>query len=105
MPYHFFKCINCGMCCTVFSGGYQNSMTYDEMLDVAFTAPINIDILDWCVGLTDDHYEYWINPKTNNYVTHCPWLRHQKSSRYKKAMFAGYKTASNRHHVQAIPIH
>lgn len=83
MQYSFFKCKNCGRCCLVFSGSYQNSMSYGKMVDIASTAPDNIDIFDWCSALTDDLYDYWISPKTNDFVDHCPWLRHQKSKRYK----------------------
>ncbi|WP_020590041.1 YkgJ family cysteine cluster protein [Desulfobacter curvatus] len=67
-----FKCVQCGHCCINLSDAYETSV---PDLDVSrWQDEKRYDILEWVdsfAGLND----VWINPKTQEPVDRCPWLR------------------------------
>jgi len=75
MPPEDFKCKQCGHCCLNLDG----FATCASEADVRrWEAEGRVDILEW-VDPVDfgDHVEYdiWVNPRTEDDVARCPWLR------------------------------
>ena len=75
-----FVCKQCGNCCLNLSGGYQTSV---EKSDVdMWMEHDRDDILEWVdsilIGNGKYVYDIWINPKTTDDVSRCPWLRKRR---------------------------
>ena len=77
MPPRGFVCKRCGNCCINLSGGYQHSADQSDV-DM-WVDNHRDDILAWVdpIEIGDGNYIYdvWIDPKTNDDVNKCPWLR------------------------------
>jgi len=77
MPPKTFKCIQCGNCCLNLSDAFQTSVSDEDI--AMWEREGRFDILQWVhpIPLGEDHYIYdiWINPKTDDDVWRCPWLR------------------------------
>jgi Fe-S-cluster containining protein len=67
-----FKCVQCGHCCLNLSDAYQTSVPDSDI--IRWELENRYDILEWVdsfAGLND----IWVNPKTGESVSRCPWLR------------------------------
>jgi Fe-S-cluster containining protein len=67
-----FKCVQCGHCCLDLSDAYQTSVPDSDI--IRWELENRYDILEWVdsfAGLND----IWVNPKTGESVSRCPWLR------------------------------
>ena len=72
-----FVCKRCGNCCLNLADAYQCSV---DQADVAiWREKLRDDILEWVDAIDCGHgekvYDIWINPRTGDDVTRCPWLR------------------------------
>ena len=77
MPPTNFKCRQCGHCCLNLTGAFEACASEDDIL--LWEAHGREDILEWVdvIPLGEDHrvYDIWVNPRTGEDVTRCPWLR------------------------------
>ncbi len=77
MPPEGFTCKQCGNCCLNLSDANQGSVD-DSDIDI-WKKNQRYDILEWVdpIDLGDVNYVYdiWINPRTGDDVSRCPWLR------------------------------
>lgn len=75
MPPDGFTCKQCGNCCLNLDG----FSTCASEADVRrWEAAGRVDILEWVDPVNFGyHWEYdiWINPRTEDDVSRCPWLR------------------------------
>lgn len=76
MPPGGFTCKQCENCCLNLSDAYQGSVD-DSDIDM-WKKNQRYDILEWVdpIDLGDGNYVYdiWINPRTGDDVSRCPWL-------------------------------
>ena len=71
-----FQCRQCGHCCLHLSGAFSTCATGADVR--RWEEAGRDDILAWvdAIPLGDERvYDIWINPKTGDDVSRCPWLR------------------------------
>ncbi len=77
MPPQDFKCKQCGNCCLHLSGAFDVCVSEEDIQ--VWRDNFRFDILEWvdAIHIGEDQYVYdiWINPRTGEDVTRCPWLR------------------------------
>ena len=75
MPPDGFKCKQCGNCCLNLNAFYSCASEADVK---RWEETGRYDILEWDDPVDfGDHWEHdiWINPRTGDDVSRCPWLR------------------------------
>ena len=76
MPTTRFKCRQCGNCCLNLTGVFQACASEADIR--RWEVEGRDDILAWVdrIALGDQTvYDIWINPRTGDDVSRCPWLR------------------------------
>ncbi|MGD0237159.1 MAG: YkgJ family cysteine cluster protein [Syntrophorhabdales bacterium] len=72
-----FICRRCGNCCLNLTDAYQCSVDQAD-IDM-WREKSRDDILEWVDAIDCGHgkrvYDIWINPRTGDDVSRCPWLR------------------------------
>jgi Fe-S-cluster containining protein len=71
-----FKCRQCGHCCINVSGAFAACATEADI--ERWEAAGRDDILEWVEPIAVGNervYDIWVNPKTGDDVSRCPWLR------------------------------
>ena len=76
-------CQRCGKCCRVATQLVQGDATIQDV--ACWIGEGRYDILQWVgpmiVPDSDDAmFDIWVNPKTQDFVKRCPWLRKQEGS-------------------------
>jgi Fe-S-cluster containining protein len=75
--YMEFTCKQCGHCCMHLSGAIDVCATEEDIR--RWQENNRDDILAWVdiiyLGGEDRVYDIWINPRTGEDVSRCPWLR------------------------------
>lgn len=67
-----FSCKQCGNCCLNLDGYYTCATKNDIRM---WEENGRNDILRWVDKVGDGIYDIWINPRTGDDVSRCPWLR------------------------------
>jgi len=79
-----FKCKQCGHCCLDLSGAFQTCAVEEDIR--LWEEMGRYDILEWVdpisVGGEVIVYDIWIDPRTGNDVSRCPWLRKLPDGKY-----------------------
>lgn len=73
MPTKSFHCKQCGHCCRELEDTAQAQVSQED-IDM-WRRMGRDDILLW---VDVEEKEIWISPRTNDYVSRCPWLRKVK---------------------------
>ena len=77
MPFEGFKCECCGHCCLNLTDVCETECTAEDY--ERWEAEERYDILEWVWPVEVDGRivggDIWISPKTDEFVSRCPWLR------------------------------